>query len=187
MKAHFTSFTSPCLAFALWLALVLGCASSRVQPETPIPPKQTLISGFKAVPLTPGQYRAAREAVNSLSSIKGQYEDGKVTFESMQMTTSRAGDDISAAGKALPPDADVAKLINAAGTGYIHALSVWAVLINYRGNGNFNRSAQQQELAKVDRIFDTKGLPTKKKLEKILSVSGTATARAKELLDQAGQ
>jgi hypothetical protein len=61
------------LVFVMWLILVLGCSSSNPNNEKPIPPKQTLVSGFKAVPLTPTQYKLAREAVNSLESIEKQY------------------------------------------------------------------------------------------------------------------
>jgi hypothetical protein len=106
----------------------------------------------------------------------------------MQMSTSRASEDVSAAEKALPTDADITKLIKAAGTGYLYALMAWAAFINFKGDkGKYDRSAQKESLAEVDRLYDTKGLPTKKKLEKILAVTNTATDRAKEILDQAGQ
>jgi hypothetical protein len=181
------SCTSLLLVLVMWLALVLGCSSSHPVNEKPVPPKQTLVSGFKAVPLTPTQYRLAREAVDSLQSMAKQYKEGSVTFESMQASTSRATDDVTKAEKSLPSGADITTLIKAAGSGYLHALMVWAALINYRGNGQYDRPAQREELAEVDRLFGTIGLSTKKKLEKILSLSITATDHAKEILDQAGQ
>lgn len=182
------SCASLLLVLAMWLASVLGCSSSNSVNDKPVPPKQTLVSGFKAVvPLTPIQYRMAREAVDSLQSLSKQYKDGSVTFESMQASTSRATDDVTKAEKSLPPGADITTLIKAAGSGYLHALMVWAALINYQGNGQYDRAAQREELAEVDRLFGTTGLSTKKKLEKILSLSITATDHAKEILDQAGQ
>ncbi len=174
------------LAFAsIWQQ---GCSSSPPQREKPIPPKQILVSGYKAVPLTHTQYRLAREAVNSLESIKGQYLEGSVTFESMQMNTSRAGKDVNAALEVLPVDADITKLLKGTITGYRYALMVWAVVINYKGeDGKYDRAAQQETLAEVDRFFETKGLPPKKKLKEILVFSNTGTHNAREILDQAGQ
>jgi hypothetical protein len=177
---------APTFAFAALLQM--GCSSFAPQAEKLIPPKQTLVSGQKVVPLTPTQYRFAREAVNSLESMKKQYLDGDITFQSMQMSTSRAGKDVDAALAVLPSDADVTHMLKASMTGYRYALMVWAAVIGYKGeNGKYDRSAQQETLAEVDQLFQTKGLPPKKKLERILSLSNTATDNARKILDQAGQ
>ncbi len=178
--------TFPC---CLLLVAVIGCNLSGPAAERPVAPKTNLVSGMKPVPLTPSQYRLARTALDSLDSIRNQYIDpeGKITFESMQMSTTTATKDVDAATSVLS-DCDLKSMFKAGGAGYLHALMLWATVINYKGsNGAFNHAEQQKELAEVDSIFQTKGLPPKKKLEQVLSISGTAVNKAKEILDQAGQ